>query len=192
MSPYPAQFHRDVLIEQAWEIAARDGVAGLSLARIAEALGVKAPSLYHHVRGKAELLKAVNELTIRRLFVVMDSAFDTNSDKGIVAAFTAVAAAYRASAHAHPVPYALAFATSDAASRPDVADLERLAIPYQERMASITGIDASLVALRGLMALMHGYVMLELHDQFRRGGDLEITYTQLVAHYLASWRQVSP
>ena len=120
MSPYPVQITRDGLVEQAWGIAARDGVEGLSLTRIAEALGVKAPSLYNHMKGKAELLKAVNALTIRRLFDTMDTVAADFAPEDSHACLVAVAEAYRTFAHTHPMPYALAFATTDPAARSDL------------------------------------------------------------------------
>lgn len=188
MSPYPVQITRDGLVEQAWGIAARDGVEGLSLARIAEALGVKAPSLYNHIKGKAELLKAVNELTIRRLFDVMDAVAARFALEDAHICLVAVAEAYRTFAHTHPIPYTLAFATTDPMARPDPAELVARAVPYQARMAHLSGEVESLTALRGLLALMHGYVMLELHNQLQRGGDLGVTYTRLVKQYLAGWK----
>lgn len=187
MSPYPAQISRDGLIEQAWDIAARDGVEGLSLARIADALGVKAPSLYNHMKGKAELLKAVNELTIRRLFDTLDKVAASYAPEVAHGALSAIAEAYRTFAHAHPIPYTLAFATTDPAARPDPEELVVRIVPYQQRIAVLSGEAESLTALRGLLALMHGYVMLELHHQLQRGGDLGATYTRLVGKYLAGW-----
>ncbi len=172
MSPYPVQITRDGLVEQAWGIAARDGVEGLSLTRIAEALGVKAPSLYNHMKGKAELLKAVNALTIRRLFDTMDTVAADFAPEDSHACLVAVAEAYRTFAYTHPMPYTLAFATTDPAARPDPAGLAARAVPYQQRIAHLSGEADSLTALRGVLALMHGYVMLELHDQLQRGGDL--------------------
>jgi AcrR family transcriptional regulator len=189
MSPYPAQITRDGLVAQAWDIAARDGVESLSLARLADALGVKAPSLYNHMKGKAELLKAVNELTIRRLFDTLDAIAASYPPESAYASLLAMAAAYRTFAHTHPIPYTLAFATTDPTARPDPAELAARAIPYQHRMAYLSGDEASLTALRGLLALMHGYVMLELHHQLQRGGDLAATYMQLVGQYLNSWEK---
>jgi hypothetical protein len=54
-------------------------------------------------------------------------------------------------------------------------------------MAEITGEAESLPALRGLLALMHGFVMLELAQQFRRGGDLDAAYDKAVRAYLNGW-----
>ena len=67
--------------------------------------------------------------------------------------------------------------------------LEALAIPIQQVMAEISGEEGSLAALRGLWALLHGFMLLELSGQFRRGGDLEAAFVQSVEAYLNGWCQ---
>lgn len=55
---------RDRIIEVALEIIDRDGIDGLSMRRIAEALDTGAASLYAHVSGKDELLDLVLDRVI--------------------------------------------------------------------------------------------------------------------------------
>ncbi|WP_091184081.1 TetR family transcriptional regulator [Microlunatus flavus] len=45
------------VVAQALEVVAERGVAGLTMAAVAERLGVRTPTLYHHVRDKAALLR---------------------------------------------------------------------------------------------------------------------------------------
>jgi AcrR family transcriptional regulator len=47
------------IVESALTVIADYGVAGLTMGELAERLGVRAPSLYHHVRDKASLLDLV-------------------------------------------------------------------------------------------------------------------------------------
>lgn len=58
-----SQYHhgdlRSALVATAWEVVARDGVEGLSLRAVAEALGVSHAAPSHHFRDKASLLAAV-------------------------------------------------------------------------------------------------------------------------------------
>jgi hypothetical protein len=49
----------------------------------------------------------------------------------------------------------------------------------------------SLAALRGLLALVHGFVMLEMNNQLRRSGSLEEAFTQSAAAYLRGWEIAS-
>jgi TetR/AcrR family transcriptional regulator, tetracycline repressor protein len=47
------------IVEEALTVVAERGVEGLTMSALAERLGVRSPSLYHHVRDKAELLDLV-------------------------------------------------------------------------------------------------------------------------------------
>jgi len=48
----------------------------------------------------------------------------------------------------------------------------------------LVGEEAALPALRGGWALVHGFVMLEISGQFRRGGDLDAAFAHAVAAYI--------
>ena len=65
--------------------------------------------------------------------------------------------------------------------------LER-ATAVQQIMGQISGEANSLPALRGSLALTHGFVTLELNGQFRRGGDLAAQFTEIVNAYLRGWQ----
>ena len=47
------------ILEAAWELARRDGVAGLSLSEVARRVGMKPPSLYSYFDSKAALYDAM-------------------------------------------------------------------------------------------------------------------------------------
>ncbi|MEM8862291.1 MAG: TetR-like C-terminal domain-containing protein [Chloroflexota bacterium] len=51
----------------------------------------------------------------------------------------------------------------------------------------VTGEENSLVALRGLLAITHGFVSLEINGQYRRGGDLSQAFEVVVRAYLSGW-----
>lgn len=57
-----APLTRATVLRRAVELADRDGLAGLTMRRLADELGVEAMSLYHHVAGKDALLDGVAEL----------------------------------------------------------------------------------------------------------------------------------
>lgn len=184
--PYPSQIDRDTIVAQALTLVEVQGAATLTLGKVAAALGVKAPSLYRYVDSKAALIRAVNEVTLAQLFAELDTATDASADPE--AQFLALALAYRRFAHAHPQTYVLAFTTPD--ERPDENLLVQMVLPIQRIMAQISGDGQSLAALRGALALIHGFVMLELNRQLQRGGDLDLAFAQSVSAYLAGWRVV--
>ena len=55
---------RDRVVATALHLADRDGVAGLSMRRIAAELGVEAMSLYHHVANKEAILAALVDAVV--------------------------------------------------------------------------------------------------------------------------------
>ena len=184
--PYPAQTDRETIIQTARTLIERDGVAHLSLAHLASVLGIKAPSLYRHVPSKTALLQAVVTLTFQQLFQAYDAA-QAEAGSAPKEQLLAILRAHRRFAHANPRTYVLAFTTTVPEERADPRMLERRVLPIQEVMATLSGWEQSLPALRGALALVHGFVMLELNDQFRRGGDLDAAFEAAVNVYLAGW-----
>lgn len=189
--PHPAQTNREAIIDAAHALIERDGVAQLSLASVAAALNIKAPSLYHHVANKAALIQLVNGRTFSQIFAAYHSAL-TASGAQPAAQMRGILIAHRAFAHACPARYILAFTTSAAAERPDDKALEELVLPIQQIMAEVSGAAASLSSLRGALALAHGFVMLELHQQLRRSGDLDAAFLTAVDAYLAGVAALHP
>lgn len=55
---------RETVVAAALEIADRDGLSGVTMARVAEALGGSPMSLYRHLSDKQELLDAVADLAV--------------------------------------------------------------------------------------------------------------------------------
>jgi AcrR family transcriptional regulator len=182
MSPYPSQIDRDSIVNIAREMIEEAGVDHLSLSKLASEMGVKAPSLYRYVSNKAELIRAVNTVTNGQLFDVMSESLAQASDDPSERLLT-LALSYRQFAHANPCTYQLLFTTPDL--RPDEDLLVQMVLPIQAIMAELSGEERSLSALRGILALMHGFIMLELNDQLRRGGNLEEAYIQAIEAYLA-------
>jgi len=186
--PYPAQTDRNTIIQTARTLIEREGVEQLSLARLATELGIKAPSLYRYIPNKAALLQAVNLLTYRQLFIAYETALQVAGDDP-QDRMLAIFRAHRAFAHANPETYVLAYTTTVPEQRADERVLEQMALLIQELMSAISGPERSLAALRGALALVHGFVMLELKDQLKRGGDLTQAFEESIAAYVAGWQQ---
>ena len=151
------------------------------------AFGIKAPSLYRHVGNKASLLKAVNLYTSQRLAQALNQAASEAAGSA-TEQIAALMHRYRRFAHDHPHTYVLAFTNTNDDLRPDEDALTQLALPLQQLMTAVSGEANALAALRGAMALVHGFVLLELHGQLRRGGDLGLDFAAAVRAYLRGWQ----
>jgi len=185
--PYPSQIDAEAVVQAATAYIGAHGIDKLSLSKVAAELGVKAPSLYRYFDGKAGLLRAVNTNTTVRLFAALDAA--TVEGAPADEQLQQVATAYRAFALANAAVYGLLFTNTIDDLRPDEDENAQLALPYQALMAQVIGDETvALAALRGLLGLIHGYAMLEIAGQLRRGGDLEAHYEQAVRAYIDGWQ----
>jgi AcrR family transcriptional regulator len=86
---------RNAIVDAALRIVDAEGVAGLSMRKLAADLGVRGPSLYHHFASKDEILEAIVEQ--------INSQIDLDqAGPGWEAALTSYAYQLRAILSAHP------------------------------------------------------------------------------------------
>ena len=78
-----ARTRREIL-DAAWRLAERDGIAGLSLREVAREVGMRAPSLYGYVDGKSGLYDAMFAEAWRAQLATI-SIFDREFDRGVPA-----------------------------------------------------------------------------------------------------------
>lgn len=188
--PYPAQTDRERIILKAREMIEAEGFDQLSLAKLANAFGIKAPSLYRHVASKNDLLREVNLVTTQELVETIKAAImdEATPQKR----WLALCHAYRAFARQYPATYQLMMNPPAEETRPDAAQLEQMVLPLQGIMAEIAGEADAVHALRGAMALVHGFIMLELNTMFRRAFDIDESFQQTVEAYIKGWQSAQP
>ena len=103
--PRPPALDAGRIAVAALELMDAEGAGAFTMARLAARLGVRAPSLYNHVGGKAEIVEAVRDLVVAE----MDwSAFATHAWDEALEAF---ARSYRAAFARHPTTVPLLTAT---------------------------------------------------------------------------------
>ncbi|MCM6777234.1 TetR/AcrR family transcriptional regulator C-terminal domain-containing protein [Nocardia sp. CDC159] len=154
---------REAVLAAALEIVDRDGVEGLSMRRLADAVGRDPMVIYRHVPNKAAVLDGVVELVIAQLSV------DTSAVDW-VAQVRAVARDFRRLALAHPKVVPLLV------TRPLATPLGRrpavLVRPLEDMLvlltrAGFTDVDA-LHIYRALFGFLHGHVLNELQELVER------------------------
>ncbi|MBW4437279.1 MAG: TetR/AcrR family transcriptional regulator [Pleurocapsa minor GSE-CHR-MK-17-07R] len=182
MSPYPVKVTVPAIVDRAREMIVQEGYDGLTLARLAAALGIRAPSLYNHFRDKSELVREINRMTYVALTAAMMDARIPDAEP--VEAFLNMMRAYRGFASRNAVLYRLAFVSMSDGELFDREVYAALAQPMQEVVAQLCGEERALPVLRGAWALAHGFAMLEMSAQFNRGGSLDEAYEAAIATYL--------
>ena len=159
------------------ELADKVGFDQLTLARLADRLSIRSPSLYAHVDGLADLQRRIGELGARRLGRELASAAAGRSGQEALAA---IAHAYRAFAADHPGVYA-AVERAPALG----VDAEAAREPVEAVLAALRGYglagDDATHAVRIVRAALHGFVALEASGGFGLKLDLDETFARLVA-----------
>jgi AcrR family transcriptional regulator len=160
------------IVEAARTLVEEEGSEALTMRRLAERLGIRAPSLYKHVAGKEALEAAVISEGFAELAELFEGAVDGAEDP-----LPALAAAYRSFALRRPHLYRLM------TERPLRRDLlepgveERAARPLLEA----AGGDDALA--RAVWAFAHGMTVLELNDRFPPGADLDAAWREGLAGF---------
>jgi AcrR family transcriptional regulator len=178
-SPSPAAVvarsaRADEVVVTARRLLEEEGAGALTMRRLAEQLGIKAPSLYKHLPDKAALEAAIIATGLEEAAVRFEQAVDsamTGGDAagGGAAAISALAAAYREFALAHPHLYRLMHN----------GPLPRQHLPagVDDRAAApVMRVAGSRARARALWAFAHGMVMLELDQRFPPDADLDAAW----------------
>lgn len=173
-------------MEAAATLADEVGAERLTLAALAQRLGVALPSLYKHVDGLPDLrrriaIAATDELA-RRL---------TDSVAGLAGrqALEGLSTAYRNYARTHPGAYALtqiAPAPADAAHQA-AAERAVAAVFAALRGYGLEG-NAAVDATRALRSALHGFVLLEAGAGFGMERTPDRSFTSLVAAFDVAMR----
>ena len=177
------------IVSAALALLEEHGAEALTMRRLAEQLGIRAPSLYKHLAGKSELETAVIAVGFEDLATALEGAagHETEGTVGTKGVFEAgvtgesggrgpggglarLGSAYREFALARPHLYRLMN------ERPLARELlppgleDRAAAP----LVAAVGGDPDLA--RAAWAFAHGMIMLELNDRFPPGADLDAAW----------------
>lgn len=163
------------IVAAARSILEAEGQAALTMRRLGEATGMRAPSLYKHFRDKAALTAALVEEALAEMGTLLRAAVEDPAEAGPVAALLA---AYRREATRNPNLYRLA--TSGPLDRdqlpPGLEDWSG------EPFFLVTGDPARAQAL---WAFAHGMVILEIDRRFADTSQLDRTWAEGAAAFSA-------
>ncbi len=181
------------------DIADETGWEQLTLAAVADRLGVRQPSLYKHVASLASLRGAVSLLAVTELGERLMAAVAGRAGRDALAQ---LAASYRDYARAHPGRYAASVAApaegdaeharaSQAVLRTVAAVLRGYGFEGGDGSPEGASTDA-LHAIRALRAMLHGFVALESAGGFGLPLDLDESFRRMVDGLDAALLRQSP
>jgi AcrR family transcriptional regulator len=177
------RLNRDLVIEMAATMADQAGaVSAVRLSALARALQVQPPSLYNHIDSLEDLHYGLAVYAVRQLLTELRQA-----SQGMIGreALLAIAVAYRRFAHNHPGLYPLTIRAPEPGEEALINLSQELLQILLLLMASLglQGNDA-LHAIRGLRAVLHGFVSLEAAGGYKMALDQEESFRRLVETYL--------
>jgi len=152
------------IVAAARELLDEQGADALTMRRLAERLGIRAPSLYKHLPDKAALEAAVIATGLEDLAQALEKAQHATAEPMV-----ALADAYHAFALAHPHLYLLM--TNKPLPR------EHLPAGVEDRAAApVQQVIGDPARARAFWAFGHGMVVLELAGRFPPGTDLDTAW----------------
>jgi AcrR family transcriptional regulator len=150
------------VVAEARELLEEEGPEALTMRRLAERLGIRAPSLYKHLPSKEALESAVVGVGFEESAERFEAAVAANRRRPLAA----LAAAYRAFGLEHPHLYRL---MNDRPLRRDL-----LPPGLEDRAAApLLAATGSRSLARAVWAFAHGMTSLELNGRFPPDADLD-------------------
>ena len=178
-----ARLTRQSVIAAAAEIADREGLAALTLARLAARLGIKPPSLFNHVAGIPALRRELRTLALKELAEALGAAAIGKSRGGAV---HALADAYRGFVRRHPGIYSLTLsASADGAQTSEVVAERIVAICGSVLGGYSLGKRETIHAIRAMRSLVHGFATLEAAEGFGMPVAIDASFTWMVDAFIA-------
>jgi AcrR family transcriptional regulator len=151
------------------------GEAALSMQAIAEAVGIRAPSLYKRFANRTDLLAAAAQDALQEMAELLRDAAPA-SDPTLTGktyeSLERMAHVYRKFAKKNPRTYGLMFSEALAPRENLLAARQASTEPLLALLVQRVGQEAALSAARLLVSYLHGFLSMELARAFRFGGNV--------------------
>jgi AcrR family transcriptional regulator len=173
-----AGLDQQTVLQAAAEIADQQGLDELTLAMLAQKLGIRTPSLYNHVNGLPGLRK---KLAIYGLNKLKDALTRAAIGKSGDDAVRAMAEAYLAFAREHPGLYEATQRTLDWQDA-EVGQAAAEVVEPVIRVLHAYGLEgeAAIHTVRGFRSLLHGFASIEQQGGFGMKLDRDASFRLLV------------
>ena len=166
--PAHAQTSTDAIVAAGRRLLEERGMDALTMRDVADAVGVRPPSLYKRVRSRSDLFRLILEDVTDELTAVLDAATGSGDPLTDLRAMTA---AYRRFAHANPVAYTLMYGPQSVPGATERS--ERSSATLLRLVTELAGPRHALPAARTIVAWANGFIAMELAGAFRLGGDVQ-------------------
>ncbi|MFD0589792.1 WHG domain-containing protein [Paenibacillus sp. GCM10027627] len=182
MSPR-AGLDLNTIVGAAALLADEEGLEAVTLAALAQRLGVRSPSLYNHVNGLPALKSHMMEYALKELLAVLRDAAGVKSASSI----ESIAKSYMIFARTRPGLYPLTLGAPTLAEGEHARLAKELVELMLESLAACgLGLtdEAGIHAVRGLRSLLHGFAAIESHSGFGMPIDVDDSVRYVLKAYL--------
>lgn len=178
---------REKVTAEAAEMADEVGLSRLTLAGLAERLGVRQPSLYKHIDSLADLHRG---LSLRAKIEIGEVLARSTVGRSGADAIRAMSFAYREWARSHPAQYE----ASNQMPAPGDVEIEAVSLAVIQVIADVLTAydlegDDAIDAIRALRATLHGFVSLEAEGGFAMSADVDRSFDRLVRGFTVALSQ---
>jgi len=181
------------VVEEAALMVDEVGLHGLTLAALAERLGIRQPSLYKHIDSMAGLQRDIAVRAKRELGEVLARAAVGRSG---AAAIRSMSHAYRDWARAHPARYGASQRMPSAGDTEDEAvSLAGIQVIADVLTAYELQGDDAIDAIRAFRSTLHGFLSLETTGSFAMSANIDRSFERLVRGFtvaLSQWMDPTP
>lgn len=176
-----ARLDKATVVQAAADLVNREGVAALSLHRLASELGIQPPSLYNHVDGLPGLQRA---LAVMNAHALADCLSNAAIGKAGTAALYSLAQAYRDYIKAEPGLYMATLRSSGTQPTvdPELEREEARALRVALVVVASLGLagDDAIHAVRIVRSVVHGFATLEIAGGFGMPLDCDESFQRLL------------
>ena len=178
-----AGLDRTTVVQAAAALADTLGLEEVTLARLAEQLGVRTPSLYNHIAGLDGLRRELALLGTRALTTIMGKAV---MGKARDEAIMALALAYRAFVKEHPGLYSATIRSSAFTTDSELQTAQQEGVEVVLRVLAAYEVHDTLAIhmVRGLRSVVHGFASLEIAGGFGISLEIDESFRLLIQGYI--------
>ena len=170
------QITRDLVLDRAWDLIAEEGWSEFRLAKLAEILGIRTPSLYNHIQDMEEIRREMKRRSMQLLGDRLSLKIkNQNSVENRISDFLNV---YRSFAKTHPEFYPLTIESTEL--DPELKPLGDRFLDLCMEVFRFPVLDESAVhKIRILRSLLHGFIVLEEAGGFGRKESVEDSFRKI-------------
>jgi len=182
---------KQAVLQAAVNLVNAEGMASLTLSRLAEELGIRSPSLYNHVDGLPGLQR---ELAVMNAKLLADRLIEAAIGKSGADLFMSVAQAFRNYVKEYPGLYLSTLRSSgnQAVQNQDLIREEERALKIGLAVMASLGLQGedAIHALRAFRSTVHGFATLEVAGGFGLPEDCDESFRLLVEALVAGLQRL--